>query len=51
LIVAVPVAPHETADELAQMADEFVCLFTPADFMAVGNYYQDFAQVTDEEVA
>lgn len=51
LIVAVPVSPPETADELRAMADEFVCLYTPSDFMAVGNYYRDFIQVTDEEVA
>jgi putative phosphoribosyl transferase len=50
LIVAVPVSPLETADELRAMADEFVCLYTPSDFMAVGNYYRDFTQVTDEEV-
>jgi putative phosphoribosyl transferase len=51
LIVAIPVSPLETADELRAMADEFVCLYTPSDFMAVGNYYRDFTQVTDEEVA
>jgi predicted phosphoribosyltransferase len=51
LVVAVPVAPHRTADELSAMVDEFVCLDTPTDFLAVGNYYQDFTQVTDEEVA
>jgi len=51
LIVAVPVAPPDTAAELASMVDEFVCLSTPADFMAVGQYYYDFTQVTDEEVA
>jgi putative phosphoribosyl transferase len=51
LIVAVPVSPLETADELRAMADEFICLYTPSDFMAVGNYYRDFTQVTDEEVA
>ena len=51
LVVAVPVSPRETAEELRAMADEFVCLYTPADFMAVGNYYRDFSQVTDEEVA
>lgn len=51
LIVAVPVSPLETADELRAMADEFVCLYTPSDFMAVGNYYRDFTQVTDEEVS
>lgn len=51
LIVAIPVSPLETADELRAMADEFVCLYTPSDFMAVGNYYRDFTQVSDEEVA
>ena len=51
LIVAVPVSPLETADELRAMTDEFVCLYTPSDFMAVGNYYRDFTQVSDEEVA
>ena len=50
LIVALPVAPPETADELKRMADEFVCLETPQYFMAVGNHYQDFEQVSDEEV-
>ncbi|MGD1074732.1 MAG: phosphoribosyltransferase [Thermodesulfovibrionales bacterium] len=51
LVVAIPVAPIETADELRAMTDEFVCLYTPPDFMAVGNYYGDFTQVTDDEVA
>ena len=51
LVVAIPVSPRETADELRAMADEFICLYTPADFMAVGQYYRDFSQVTDEEVA
>jgi putative phosphoribosyl transferase len=50
LIVAVPVSPLETADELRAIADEFVCLYTPTDFMAVGNYYRNFTQVTDEQV-
>lgn len=50
LIVALPVAPPETADELRRMADEFICLETPSYFMAVGAFYQDFTQVTDEEV-
>ncbi|VVB91842.1 2-succinyl-6-hydroxy-2,4-cyclohexadiene-1-carboxylate synthase [uncultured archaeon] len=50
LVVALPVAPPDTADELRRMADEFICLETPYDFMAVGSYYEDFAQVTDEEV-
>lgn len=51
LVAAVPVAPPDTAEELASMVDEFVCLFTPPDFMAVGGYYSDFTQVSDEEVA
>jgi len=51
LIVAVPVSPIETANELRAMADEFICLHTPSDFMAVGNYYRDFTQVSDEKVA
>jgi len=51
LVVAIPVSPPDTADELRAMADEFVCLYTPADLMAVGNYYLDFSQVTDKEVA
>jgi putative phosphoribosyl transferase len=50
LVVAVPVAPPASAAELKAMADEFVCLATPEDFMAVGSFYHDFTQVTDEEV-
>jgi len=51
LIVAIPVSPIETADELRAIADEFVCLYTPSDFMAIGNYYRDFTQVSDDEVS
>jgi len=50
LVVALPVAPPDTAQVLKGMADEFICLETPAEFMAVGNHYRDFTQVTDEEV-
>ena len=50
LIVALPVAPAGMADEIEQMADTFICIETPFDFMAVGSYYHDFTQVTDEEV-
>jgi len=50
LIAAIPVSPPETAEELKGMVDEFICLNTPADFMAVGNYYDDFQQVPDEIV-
>lgn len=50
LIVAFPVAPPAVADELEQMVDEFICIETPVDFMAVGTYYRDFTQVSDKEV-
>jgi predicted phosphoribosyltransferase len=50
LVVAVPVAPPLTAEELRRMADEFLCIGTPPDFMSVGSHYFDFTQVTDEEV-
>lgn len=50
LVVAVPLAPPDTAEELGKMADEFICLETPWDFMAVGAHYQNFYQVSDDEV-
>jgi len=50
LILAVPVAPPETIDALRGEADEVVCLETPEDFFAVGQFYRDFHQVSDEEV-
>lgn len=50
IVVAVPVAPPGTARALAALADELVCLLTPPDFMAVGQFYGDFTQTTDEEV-
>jgi putative phosphoribosyl transferase len=50
IVVAVPVAPRETIDQLEQMADEVHCLATPAPFMAVGAWYRDFGQTTDDEV-
>jgi putative phosphoribosyl transferase len=50
LVIALPVAPPSTADELGNMADEVICLETPEDFAAVGGYYYDFTQVTDDEV-
>ncbi len=50
LVVAVPVAPPESFQLLAQEADEAVCLHQPYPFFAVGQFYQDFAQTTDDEV-
>lgn len=50
LICAVPVAPPETLSKIAALADEIVCLETPADFSAVGQFYAHFPQVEDDEV-
>lgn len=50
LVVALPVATQEAEREIAPTVDEWVCLQTPAGFMAVGNYYYDFTQVEDEDV-
>lgn len=51
LICAVPVAAHESLVEVAELADEVVCLATPAPFFAVGQYYSNFSGVSDDEVA
>ena len=50
LVLAVPVAPADTIEALRGEADDTVCLETPEDFFAVGQFYRDFHQVTDEEV-
>lgn len=50
LICAVPVAPPETLAKVADLADEVICLETPDFFQAVGQFYQYFPQVEDEEV-
>lgn len=49
LVVAVPVGPRDTLDELRQLVDDVVALETPSAFRAVGAYYRNFDQVTDEE--
>jgi predicted phosphoribosyltransferase len=50
-VLAVPVAPPHTIEELRQEADEVICLDTPEDFVAVGHFYRRFPQLRDEEVA
>jgi putative phosphoribosyl transferase len=50
VVVAVPVGPPDTCNELEQLADETICLSTPAFFQAVGQYYDDFSQTSDEDV-
>ena len=50
LIVAVPVAAQEALDRLSPDVDEIICLRRPYYFYAVGQFYRDFEQVTDQEV-
>ena len=50
IIVAVPVAAAATCDEFRAEVDEVVCAVTPEPFQAVGLWYKDFSQTTDEEV-
>ena len=50
ITVAVPVGPPSTIEELEKMADRVVCLYTPEFFQAIGEFYNDFSQTSDEEV-
>jgi putative phosphoribosyl transferase len=50
LLLAVPVAPASTLRELRPLVDELVCLASPAFFVAVGQHYDDFHQLDDDEV-
>ena len=51
IIVAVPTAAPETCEEMKAKADDVICAITPEPFHAVGRWYQDFSQTTDEEVS
>src|SRR5213082_3189496 len=50
ILVAVPVGPPDTCHEIEEQTDETICLSTPEFFQAVGQYYEDFSQTTDEDV-
>jgi putative phosphoribosyl transferase len=50
LVLAVPVGAPETIDRLTALADRVVCVHTPDVFYAVGEWYEDFRQTTDDEV-
>jgi predicted phosphoribosyltransferase len=50
IVVAVPVAPAEICEELAQQADQVICLATPEPFLAIGQFYEDFSQTSNAEV-
>ncbi|MCW8445634.1 phosphoribosyltransferase [Fluoribacter gormanii] len=50
IIVTVPVAARSTCDEIAPLVDEIICPMRPVNFYAVGMWYNDFSQTTDDEV-
>ena len=50
VVLAVPVAPPRWADDLGDAADELVCVATPEPFRAIGPWYRDFTQTSDDEV-
>jgi putative phosphoribosyl transferase len=50
VVLAIPVAPASTCAWLRPYVDDLICLYEPEDFYAVGQFYKDFSQVTDEEV-
>ena len=50
MVVAVPVAPHESVDEISREGTRDVCLEQPRPFFAVGEFYNNFEQVDDSEV-
>jgi putative phosphoribosyl transferase len=50
IVVALPVAARETYEILKREADEVICVQTPRDFQAVGEWYENFSQLTDADV-
>jgi putative phosphoribosyl transferase len=50
VVMAIPVGPPSTIKELEKNADRIVCLYTPESFYAIGQFYENFTQTTDEEV-
>jgi putative phosphoribosyl transferase len=50
VVAAIPVAPADSVQRLRSEADDVICLHTPQVFYAVGQFYDNFAQTTDEEV-
>jgi predicted phosphoribosyltransferase len=50
IIIAVPVAPPATVKRLKHQIDDFVVITSPESFWAIGEFYEDFPQITDEEV-
>lgn len=50
IVLAIPVSPFDTLENIKEYVDEIICLATPENFFAVGQFYHDFSEVTDEVV-
>ena len=50
IVVATPVVPEHIAIKLTSLCDEFIFLYAPMDFFAIGQFYESFEQVEDKEV-
>ena len=50
VIVAVPVCAQDTAERLKPLVDQWFCLLEPDNLLAIGQFYEEFGQVSDEEV-
>lgn len=50
IVIAVPVSPADTLIKIQSLSDEVICLYTPKTFWGVGGFYDNFLQVTDEQV-
>lgn len=50
IVLAVPVAPLDTANKLNRYIEDFICLLIPEEFYGVGQFYLDFSEVSDDEV-
>lgn len=51
IVVAAPVGSREACEDIERLADELVCLSMPREFSAVGEWYEDYSQISDSEVA
>ena len=51
VVVAVPVGARESCERIGRLADEIVCAYTPSWFSAVGQWYEDFSETSDDEVS
>ena len=50
VVIAIPVGPPSTIKELEKVTDHVICLYTPEEFYAIAEFYEDFSQTNDEEV-